>query len=73
MNRLKNSDKFLIKMAGQGHAFSAVANVDAFNWELNFSNAYPKGDKAALERLGTMDSFTGYGEDSQQFKYQRVQ
>ncbi|MEM9646490.1 MAG: hypothetical protein AAF989_15975 [Planctomycetota bacterium] len=72
MNYLRRSDRFLIEMVGQGHAFEADFYVDAFNWELNFFNAYLRGDEEAFQVLKSTRSFKGYGDDVQQFKHQRT-
>jgi len=72
MDRLSQSDCYLIKMVGQGHAFQTEYYVDAFNWELHFFNAYLRNDPEAFRVLQETSSFAGFGNDIQQVSARRI-
>lgn len=53
----------LVSLAGVQHRFDAASTNDIFNWSLTFLDAEARGDPSAKQRLATMASVAGGGDD----------
>lgn len=54
----------LVSLAGVQHRFDAASRDDIFTWSLTFLDAEVRRDPSAQERLATMASVAGGGDDS---------
>jgi predicted dienelactone hydrolase len=53
----------LVSLEGVRHGFDAASRDDIFTWSLTFLDAEARGDAAARQRLATMASVAGGGDD----------
>ena len=63
MSRLTGTRR-LVALSGVTHGFDAASTNDIFTWTLTFLDAEVRGIPAAQDRLSTMGSVAGGGDDS---------
>lgn len=63
MSRLEGR-RILVALEGVEHEFDDGSTDDIFTWILTFLDAEVRGDTDALQRLSTMGSVEGGGDDS---------
>ena len=63
MSRLTGTRR-LVALSGVTHGFDNTSTNDIFTWTLTFLDAEVRGIPAAQERLSTMGSVAGGGDDS---------
>ncbi|MDD4357709.1 MAG: hypothetical protein PHN98_10695, partial [Smithellaceae bacterium] len=54
----------LVALTGVGHEFDDISENDIFTWTVTFLDAEVKGDPDAINRLSTMGSVAGGGDDN---------
>lgn len=68
MNRLSGTRE-LVSLAGVEHRFDVESTNDIFTWALTFLDAEVRGNPAARQKLSTMGSVAGGGDDRVEVPY----
>ncbi len=63
MSRLTGTRR-LVALSGVTHGFDVASTNDIFTWTFTFLDAEVRGDPEAIQRLSTMGSVAGGGDDS---------